>query len=81
MTANHLINGFLRRVLSRMKELGLNQSALARRMGVTRAYVTKVFSGDVNISFGTALKLAQAVQMDFRPQLKRKKECNSKPTD
>ena len=53
-----------------MKALGLSQTALAKRMKVSRPYVTKVLSGDVNISFRTAAKFAHALQMDFFPVLK-----------
>ena len=60
---------FLRQVLRRMKQLGLNQSALARRMKVSRPYISKVLRSDVNISFATAAKLARALQMDFLPLL------------
>lgn len=63
---------FLRQVLRRMKQLGLNQSALAKRMNVSRPYITKVLKSDVNISFGTAAKLARALEMDFFPELKEK---------
>ena len=65
---------FLRQVLRRMKQLGLNQSALAKRMNVSRPYVTKVLKSDVNISFGTAAKLARALEMDFFPELREKSE-------
>lgn len=61
---------FLRQVLRRMKQLGLNQSALARRMKVSRPYISKVLRSDVNISFATAAKLARALQMDFLPVLR-----------
>mgnify|MGYP003309698040 CR=1 FL=1 len=44
-----------------MRELGLNQSDLARRMRVSRLYVTKVFYGDVTLSSHTAAKLAQSL--------------------
>ena len=47
---------------------------LARRMKVSRPYVTKLLSGDVNITFGTAMRLAQALQMDFFPDLREKAE-------
>ena len=60
---------FLRQVLRRMKQLGLNQSALAKRMNVSRPNITKVLKSDVDISFGTAAKLALALQMDFFPEL------------
>lgn len=53
-----------------MKALGLSQTALAKRMKVSRPYVAKVLSGDVNISFRTAAKFACALQMDFLPELK-----------
>ena len=57
-----------------MKRLGLNQTQLAKRMQVSRPYVTKLLSGDVNITFGTAMRLAQALQMDFFPDLREKTE-------
>ena len=63
---------FLRQVLKRMKQLGLNQSSLARRMNVSRPYISKVLRSDVNISFGTAAKLARALEMDFFPELRAK---------
>ena len=65
---------FLRQVLKRMKQLGLNQSALAKRMNVSRPYISKVLRSDVNISFGTAAKLAKALEMDFFPELREKSE-------
>ena len=63
-------SAFLRKLLLRMKSLGLSQTALAKRMRVSRPYVTKVLSGDVSISFRTAAKFAHALQMDFLPVLK-----------
>ena len=63
-------SAFLRRILRRMKELGVSQTELARRMKVSRPYVTKVLSHDVNFSFRTAAKLANALKMDFFPDLR-----------
>lgn len=60
---------FLRRILKQMKKLGVNQAELARRMNVSRPYVTAVLKHDINISFLTAAKLARALQMDFFPDL------------
>ena len=71
---------FLRQVLRRMKQLGLNQSALAKRMNVSRPYITKVLKSDVNISFGTAAKLARALEMDFFPQLNARETVASNQT-
>ena len=67
-------SAFLRRILRRMKQLGINQTELARRMKVTKPYVTKVLRQDVNFSFRTAAKLAHALEMDFFPELREKGE-------
>ena len=53
-----------------MKQLRVSQTELARRMKVSRPYVTKVLSRDVNFSFRTAAKLANALKMDFFPDLR-----------
>ena len=63
-------SAFLRRILRRMKELGMSQTDLAQRMKVSRPYVTKVLHQDVNFSFRTAAKLANALKMDFFPELR-----------
>ena len=59
-----------------MKQLGVNQSELAKRMKVSKPYVTKVLHQDVNFSFRTAAKLAQALEMDFFPELRERGESN-----
>ena len=61
---------FLRKILLRMKRMGVNQTELARRMRVSKPYVTKVLRQDVNFSFRTAAKLARALEMDFFPELR-----------
>lgn len=65
-------SAFLRRILLRMKQLGVNQTELAKRMKVSKPYVTKVLRQDVNFSFRTAAKLARALEMDFFPELREK---------
>ena len=57
-----------------MKQLGVSQTELARRMNVSRPYITKVLSRDVNFSFRTAAKLANALKMDFFPDLRERKD-------
>ena len=69
---DHIGSAFLRRILRRMKSMGLSQSDLARRMKVSKPYVTKVLRQDVNFSFRTAAKLAHALEMDFFPELREK---------
>ena len=67
---DHIGSAFLRRILRRMKELGMSQSELAARMHVSRPYIAKVLRQDVNFSFRTAAKLANALKMDFFPDLR-----------
>ena len=69
-TVDHICSAFLRQILRRMKQLGVSQTELARRMNVSRPYITKVLSRDVNFSFKTAAKLANALKMDFFPDLR-----------
>ena len=69
-----ILRTFLDEAIQRMKALGLSQRSLAKRLGVSGPYVSKMFSGDVNISFGAADRLAHALQMKFCPQLM---ECDS----
>lgn len=57
-----------------MKDLGVSQSELAKRMKVSRPYITKVLRQDVNFSFRTAAKLASALKMDFFPELREQEE-------
>lgn len=71
-SVDHIGSAFLRRILRRMKQLGINQTELAKRMKVSKPYVTKVLRQDVNFSFRTAAKLARALEMDFFPDLREK---------
>ncbi len=75
MTAiDRIGSAFLRRILLRMKELGVSQTELAKRMKVSRPYITKILRQDVNFSFRTAARLANALQMDFFPDLRPQEE-------
>ena len=53
-----------------LEALGVSQTELAKRMQVSRPYITKVLHQDVNITFRTAAKLATALKMDFFPDLR-----------
>ena len=58
-------SAFLRRILRRMK--------------VSRPYITKVLRQDVNFSFRTAAKLANALKMDFFPELRPQESADELP--
>ena len=60
---------FLKGLLAKMQDEDITQTALAKRLGVSRPYVTKVLSGDINISYRTAAKFAKALGMEFSPEL------------
>ena len=61
---------FLRCILQRMKELGISQTELAKRMNASRPYVGKVLHGDVNITLASAARFAEALKLDFFPDLR-----------
>ena len=63
-----------------MKELGVSQSELAERMKVSRPYITKVLHQDVNFSFRTAAKLANALKMDFFPEVRPRESTDVVPS-
>jgi transcriptional regulator with XRE-family HTH domain len=46
-----------------MIEKGLNKKQLAEKMGVSPAYITKIFSGQ-NISLKTVAKILSALEVD-----------------
>ena len=70
---DHIGSAFLRRILRWMRELGVNHTELAKRMKVSKPYITKVLRQDVNFSFRTAAKLARALEMDFIPSLQERR--------
>ena len=67
---NTLSSSFIGSIVDRMTELDVTQTELARRMNVSCPYVHKVLNHDINLSFGTASKLASALGLDFQPVLR-----------
>lgn len=59
--AAHLAVAFLAQVNAHMQAQGVSNAELARRMGTSAAYVTKLFRGNANLSLQTMAKLAQAI--------------------
>lgn len=45
----------------RMEEKKISRAELARRLGTSRAYVTRLLGGEPNFTLGTMVKLALAV--------------------
>lgn len=57
----HVAVAFLVQVHGRMQAQGMSNAELARRMGTSAAYVTRLFRGNANLSVQTMAKLALAV--------------------
>lgn len=56
---------FARNVEILMLEKGLKQKDLAERMKVPSACVSKILSGDINMTLATMSKVANALECDF----------------
>lgn len=52
-------------VYTRMEELGLSKSELAKRMNVSPAQVTKIIKGKENMTLKTIAKLENALDIDM----------------
>lgn len=59
--AAHAALEFTEEVARRLEEEGVSRAELARRMGTSPAYVTKILRGDVNFTLATMSKLARSL--------------------
>lgn len=48
-----------------MQEQGITRAELARRLGTSQAYITRVLSGNANFTLKTISKLAMALGMEL----------------
>jgi transcriptional regulator with XRE-family HTH domain len=76
--AEHVAVAFLAQVNARMQAQGMSNAELARRMGTSPAYVTRLFRGSANLSVQTMVKLAQAVGATLQVGLA-KEACTPTP--
>jgi transcriptional regulator with XRE-family HTH domain len=53
---------FVRELERRMDEQGVSRADLARRLGTSKAYVTKVLGADTNFTLATMTRLAAALE-------------------
>lgn len=60
-SAAHLTITFLLAISARQQAQGLGNAALARRMGCTPAYITRLYQASANLSLDTMTRLATAV--------------------
>ena len=64
-----VISDFTEELARRMHELGLTRGTLAKKLGSSPAYVTKILRGDVNFTLKSMVKLARAVGTVLRIHL------------
>ena len=60
-SAAHLTITFLQAISVRQQAHGMGNAELARRMGTTPAYITRLFQASANLSLHTMTRLASAV--------------------
>jgi transcriptional regulator with XRE-family HTH domain len=59
----------IRELESRMERQGISRAELARRLGTSKAYVTKVLGGNVNFTLATMARLAEALGAELHVHL------------
>ena len=56
-----------------MKKLGINKKELAKRLGVSKSYVTQLLNGKSNMTIETLIKVAEALNLNLQIKLVPKK--------
>jgi transcriptional regulator with XRE-family HTH domain len=74
-----LVHDFTEALARRMEEQGVSRAELARRIGTSQAYVTRVLRGNVNFTLATLVKLARAVGGEVRLDLRQPAARVTKP--
>ena len=60
---------FTESLVREMERQGITRTELARRLGATPAYVTKILRGKVNFTLATMVRLARALGGELHVQL------------
>lgn len=60
---------FTENLIARMKSRSVTRAELARRIGATRPYVSKILNNPGNLTFESLVKIADAVDCDLRTHL------------
>jgi plasmid maintenance system antidote protein VapI len=67
--ASALVVNFLAEVHARMQVLGMTRTDLAHKVGVSPAYITKLFRGPTDLSVDTMAKLSDAIDCKLQLRL------------
>jgi transcriptional regulator with XRE-family HTH domain len=60
---------FTESLVREMERQGISRTELARRLGATPAYVTKILRGKVNFTLATMVRLARALNAELHVQV------------
>lgn len=60
-----VIVDFTEEICRLMEEEGIDRSELAERLGVSRAFITKILNGNPNLTLKTMMKLSMALNREF----------------
>jgi len=63
-----------------MEENGITRAELARRLNVSKAFVTKLLNGNPNLTIKTMVSLARILDCDLRVELRGEREVKRKKT-
>jgi len=63
---------FTEELVELMEEKGISKTDLARRIGVKPPYITKILQGTSNFTLDSLVKIATAMDCEFRCHLQRK---------
>lgn len=64
-----LTRDFMTAIQDRMSELQMNQSDIAYALGKSRAYISKIFTKNQNMTVRTMVELATTLDLDMRLSL------------
>ena len=73
MTYDEILEDFYTTVSGRLQHLGISQVELAKRLGVTKSYVTKALKDGRSLSLKTMIQIADALGLTLTVRFARKK--------
>lgn len=60
---------FTEKIVDKMHKTGLNRAELAQKLGVSKPFVTKLLSGNPNMTIKTMVSIAHALECDLGVEL------------
>ena len=64
-----LILDFTEKIVMKMRELDISRAELARRLGVSKAFVTKLLNGNPNLTIKTMMSITDVLGCDLNLDL------------